>query len=796
MGIRWAAPAAALCFAATGTACSSILGDFSLGSENSTASNDDASDDGHDATGAPLGDATMGDTATPPRDAGADATLDGTADAHVEATVDAGADASADAGLDHVDASPACVGGGACAPNDCAYGTLVCADAGVVCQRTGDVEAGTTCSAAADAGPHVCSSGTCVACNAGGSCSDPTVPCVKKTYDCSSGSAVCTVAGNVTDGTPCDAGLFCNVGVCSACEVGSACPPSANPCHVGKVTACDPGAPPVCTDQGTNATAGVSCTAAGGADGVCDGDGACVACTVSAQCNPGGNTCQVGQQMCAEGPQCVNPAAVDEGRPCGATGDICHAGACVACGASSCPSGCCSAGGCVTTAQTSQQCGNGVGGATCAACMGPSAGTGSATCTGNACSISCSGTTPNVCGTRCVNEATDNANCGACGNVCGANATCTQGVCLGCGAPTVIDESAIGVTPTPLDDFGASVALGGNTLLVGAPGEGNGSGAVWSFTGPPWTGFPLLVVPPGGSLPGSRFGQGVAISGATAVVLGLPTGDGSTAAFPTAYVFTQTSGDWFFQTSFPLPQSPDPEFDFSPVIALDGSTLVASANFSASVYVLSGSTWTLQQTLEPSDFTPSDANGFFGNQVAISGNTAVIGATQIDSSGNEAHFAYVFVRSGSTWTQQAKLVPTGLPANNFPNFFTNVSIVGDTAFLATFLTSYVFTRSGTAWTLAQQITAPAGSGTFSYSVAMTASAFVSGAPSINGGNGNAYLFANAGGTWIAGPAFASGSAVGGDGFGMSVAVNASTLVVGSPGTNVSAGSIFIYGCSP
>ncbi|MGA7122798.1 MAG: hypothetical protein WBY94_22045 [Polyangiaceae bacterium] len=311
---------------------------------------------------------------------------------------------------------PACVGGGACAPNDCQNGTWACTDAGRVCRETTPVADGTPCGAGGgDAGGHVCGAGQCVECNAGGDCSAPNTPCVKKSYSCGSGVAVCAVAGNLADGTSCGTGLYCNGGDCAACEVGSACPPAGNSCHVGKITACEGGVA-TCSDQNTDAAAGTSCLAAGGATGVCNGSGSCVACSAGTQCSPGGSMCSVGVQSCSGGPACQNAVPVDEGQSCG-SGQICHNGACTACDATSCSAGCCDSHGCIT-AQTPTECGTGTGGAACKACAAPNSGTGSAACNGNACTIACVGATPDACNGACVSLKNDDNNCGTCGHVC------------------------------------------------------------------------------------------------------------------------------------------------------------------------------------------------------------------------------------------------------------------------------------------------------------------------------------------------------------------------------------------
>jgi hypothetical protein len=385
-----------------------------------------------------------------PPDGTGDATVE--AGAGVDATLEADSDASpadgarADAGEASVlDAAgeanaPACVPGGSCSPNECQSGTWVCGDAGRVCQELAAVDAGTPCGAlGGDGGARVCIDGQCVACNAGGDCSDPGEPCLEKSYDCSSGTAQCTAVTSVADGTPCgDAGLYCNGGVCSACRVGASCPPAGNACHTGKVTACSAAGVASCTDQGAAAAAGTSCAASGGASGVCDGAGSCAACSVGSQCNPGGNVCQVGVQACASGPACTGATSVREGQTCG-DGEICHGGACIACDAASCAAGCCDSSGCVTTGQSTLECGTG--GTACATCQATNKCLQAIACVSGVCAgsnpVTCSspaqcktaGTCNPGTGTCVYPNATDGTACNADGNACTAPDTCVGGAC-------------------------------------------------------------------------------------------------------------------------------------------------------------------------------------------------------------------------------------------------------------------------------------------------------------------------------------------------------------------------------
>jgi len=98
------------------------------------------------------------------------------------------------------------------------------------------------------------------------------------------------------------------------------------------------------------------------------------------------------------------------------------------------------------------------------------------------------------------------------------------------------------------------------------------------------------------------------------------------------------------------------------------------------VFVRSGSTWTQQAKLTASDGAAYDE---FGSSVSISGNLALIGSPRGNNGANvDQGSAYVFVRSGSSWTQQAKLTASDGAASDF--FGSNVAISGTYALVGAF----------------------------------------------------------------------------------------------------------------
>ncbi len=131
---------------------------------------------------------------------------------------------------------------------------------------------------------------------------------------------------------------------------------------------------------------------------------------------------------------------------------------------------------------------------------------------------------------------------------------------------------------------------------------------------------------------------------------------------------------------------------FGASVAMSGDTVVVGAprhdrnvgidSGSAYVFVRSGTTWIQQAKLTASDASALDA---FGYSVAISGDTLLVGALVTDP-GSLSGSAYVFARSGTTWIQQAKLTTSDRGVSNSrysDGFGTSVAISGDTAVVGT-----------------------------------------------------------------------------------------------------------------
>jgi chitodextrinase len=356
--------------------------------------------------------------------------------------------------------------------------------------------------------------------------------------------------------------------------------------------------------------------------------------------------------------------------------------------------------------------------------------------------------------------------------------------------------------------FGFSVALSadGNTALTGAWG----SGKAYVFTrsaGSTWTQQQELTASDAATgefgAATSQFGFSVALSadGNTALIGAWGSGK--------AYVFTRSGSTWTQQQELTASDGVGNGFGSSVALSADGGTALVTAPYKNSfqgvayVFTRSGSTWTQQQELTASD---GAAASEFGNSVALSGDgsTALIGADNKNIGTNSYQgVAYVFTRSGSTWTQQQELTASdGAAVSEFGN---SVALSGDGSIALIGADNknigtnsfqgavYVFTRSRSTWTQQQELTASDGAAAseFGYSVALSADGNTSLIGELNGKT--AYVFTRSGSTWTQQPELTAFDGVSVDGFGCSVALSAddSTALVGAS-QNESIGAAYVF----
>jgi len=348
------------------------------------------------------------------------------------------------------------------------------------------------------------------------------------------------------------------------------------------------------------------------------------------------------------------------------------------------------------------------------------------------------------------------------------------------------------------DDFGNSVSVYGDTAVIGAYGDDVGKGSAYVFTrsGSTWTQQAKLNESDGEV--NDLFGVSVSVYGDTAVIGAM--GDNNSRG--SAYVFTRSGSTWIQQAELKASDGAASD-DFGVSVSVYGDTAVIGAwsddgeKGSAYVFTRSGSTWTQQAKLNASDGARYDE---FGVSVSVYGDTAVIGADELVNNGS----AYVFTRSGSTWTQQAEL-----NASNgaiYDRFGFSVSVYGDTAVIGTLWnndhkgSAYVFTRSGSTWTQQAELNASDGASNdfFGISVSVYGDIAVIGANDDDVGNGSAYVFTRSGSTWTQQAKLNASDGAASDDFGVSVSVYGNTAVIGALGDDRNKGSAYVFslGTSP
>ena len=206
---------------------------------------------------------------------------------------------------------------------------------------------------------------------------------------------------------------------------------------------------------------------------------------------------------------------------------------------------------------------------------------------------------------------------------------------------------------------------------------------------------------------------------------------------------------------------------------------------------------------------PSDgaAEDYFGQSVSISGDYAIVGAYGDDDHDSDSGSAYIFERSGRTWTQAAKLNASDGAADDL--FGKSVSISGDYAVVNAFWDDdkgsnsgsvYIFERSSGIWTQMTKLTAGDGAvdDWFGFEVSLSGDYAIFGAPmeDTNGSDsGSAYIFERSGGIWTQAAKLTAGDGAADDRFGYDVSISGDYAIVGAYGDDdngSSSGSAYIF----
>lgn len=330
-----------------------------------------------------------------------------------------------------------------------------------------------------------------------------------------------------------------------------------------------------------------------------------------------------------------------------------------------------------------------------------------------------------------------------------------------------------------------ALAVDGQRVAAGAPGAASRSGLVYTYdcVGQSCTAAAPLFV--GDLDPGDLYGSTIVLSGNTMAV-GAP-GQGAGAV----YVFVHDGFGWLLQQKLAAaPVSPGERVGAA--LALQGDRLAVGAPGAdagqGALYVFerSGGTWNQSARLQGDDGVAGNA---FGSSVALSGDTLLVGAprrafAQAGAYGQGAAYVFEYVAPG--WLQQTRLLPP--LATNGQLFGHALGLVGNRALIGAPLadarigSAFVFERNGSIWTQQAQLAAPNGlpGDRFGWSVALDADQLLVGAPFSLASCGGSHRFVLNGGNWTLVPATASKPVPGGLA-GWSVAIQAQRTLVGVPG---------------
>jgi hypothetical protein len=222
--------------------------------------------------------------------------------------------------------------------------------------------------------------------------------------------------------------------------------------------------------------------------------------------------------------------------------------------------------------------------------------------------------------------------------------------------------------------------------------------------------------------------------------------------------------------------------------------LVAGATMSATEMPLPAPAWAdgwhqVAELVEPGSNSPDG----FGRSVAVSGNNIVVG--------NGGGQAFVFSDAASGWQQASELTATATTPGD--QFGASVAISRDTVVVGAprdhFDTgrAYVFTQTTTGWHQAATLVAPGSPaaalyGYFGAAVAVSGSTVVVGAPGYDNSAGAAYVYSKQASGWHRTAELVGSGTTAGDDFGLSVAISGDTVVVGAPGYDYSVGRVYTF----
>jgi len=362
--------------------------------------------------------------------------------------------------------------------------------------------------------------------------------------------------------------------------------------------------------------------------------------------------------------------------------------------------------------------------------------------------------------------------------------------------------------------FGPGIAADADVLVIGSPGDdvgtkqNRGSAAVFRRVGAAWIEEAELLASQGAAH--DRFGASVAVSG-DIIVVGAPEDVVGPNLFRgSATVFRRLAAAWIEEATL---QPSEFAMHFGGSVAVSENVIVVGAlhaeisgeqsQGSATVFRWNGVSWILEQTLVSSS---GDANDFFGTSVAIDGDDIVVGAPT-DGLGLVTTFHW----DGHLWIEGATLSPNQ-PLRD-PGFGRAVSLHENDLVVGAWAgavsgggAAFAFERTSSGW-LEQALPLAPGSEAldfFGCSIAVLGDLIVVGAlrddVGTAGDQGTATVYRRTGGVWVFDTQLAASDGGADDRFGASVALVGDSVLVAAPwkavGSEPEQGAVYVYDLSP
>jgi hypothetical protein len=375
--------------------------------------------------------------------------------------------------------------------------------------------------------------------------------------------------------------------------------------------------------------------------------------------------------------------------------------------------------------------------------------------------------------------------------------------------------------------FGWTSDIDGDFAVIGAPGDDDdgvfNSGAAYVYRRDPgnvWVQEAKLL--PAAPEAGGRFGESVAISGDTVVVGAYGTTVSGLIRSGAVHVFRRDGSGFWNLEAFVTPFDPGPfigpfgdQFGFS--VDISGDRMIVGATHdddlaldSGAAYIFDrfGTMWLQTAKLRAGDGAGIDSK-FHGYDVGLHGNTAVVGPLHDNTLGLDAGAAYVYDFNGTSWVQTKILAADGKARDLFG---TSVSVAATGVVVGAYGdddapggsstlfrgAAYVFEKVGGVWTQKAKLFDAAGGNQdyFGFQVAISGNTIVASRLEFTSVEGRAYVYRrNASGVWKLVEKVQASDTAPGLGFSSSVAASGRTVLIGAygyDGAAINSGAAYIY----